>query len=66
MTYTFSSQAIGSIMMALQNSLMNQTDIVPIFSNFQIQIDDSGQVVIMNPPVVETATKGETIETSVQ
>jgi hypothetical protein len=53
MNYTFSNQAVGAIMMALQKSLMDQSDIVPILTNFQVQIDDSGELVIMNPPVVE-------------
>ena len=65
MNYTLSNQAVGAIMMALQKSLMDQTDIVPVLTGFEIQIDDSDQLVVMNPPIVETS-KGETIETSVQ
>jgi len=49
MNYTFSNQAVGAIMMALQKSLMEQSDIVPVLTNFQVQIDDSGELVIMNP-----------------
>ena len=65
MNYTLSSQAIGALMMALQKSLLEQTDIVPVLENFEIQIDDANQLVVMNPPAVR-ASKGETIETSVQ
>ena len=68
MNYTLSNQAVGAIMMALQNSLMNQTDIVPVLSEFEIQIDDSNQLVVMNPPTVEV-NEGRTedvVETSVQ
>tara|TARA_R110002110_G_scaffold132910_2_gene314915 strand:+ start:2835 stop:3029 length:195 start_codon:yes stop_codon:yes gene_type:complete len=64
MTYTLSNQAVGAIMMALQKSLMEQTDIVPVLTDFEIQIDDANQLVVMNPPVIET--QGGTIETSVQ
>ena len=64
MNYTLSSQAIGALMMALQKSLLEQTDIVPVLQGFEIQIDDSNQLVVMNPPVVRT--EGETIETTVQ
>jgi hypothetical protein len=54
-------------MMALQKSLLEQSDIVPILQQFDIQIDDSGQLVIMNPPTVQMPnTEGETVETSVQ
>ena len=65
MTYTLSHQAVGAIMMALQKSLMEQSDIVPVLSGFEIQIDDSDQLVVMNPPVVEARGKQD-IETSVQ
>lgn len=51
-------------MMALQKSLMEQSDIVPVLGNFQIQVDDTNQLVVMNPPVVEAKKKD--IETSVQ
>ena len=55
-------------MMALQKSLLEQTDIVPVLQGFDIQVDDVGQLVVMNPPVVkaEQNPEGETIETSVQ
>jgi hypothetical protein len=64
MTYTFSNQAIGAIMMALQKSLMEQSDIVPVIAGFQIEVHDTNQLVIMNPPAVEV--NKEDIETSVQ
>jgi len=65
MNHTLSNQAIGAIMMALQKSLLEQSDIVPVLQEFEIQVDDSGQLVVMNPPTVEVKN-GETIETSVQ
>jgi len=64
MNYTLSSQAIGALMMALQKSLLEQTDIVPVLQGFEIQVDDANQLVVMNPPVVRA--EGETIETSQQ
>mgnify|MGYP003633597982 CR=1 FL=1 len=51
--HTLSSQAVGAIMMALQKSLMEQTDIVPVLQGFEVQVDDSGQLVVMNPPTFE-------------
>ncbi len=54
MNYTLSNQAIGAVMMALQKSLMEQSDIVPVLQGFEVQIDDSGQLVVVNPPVVKT------------
>ena len=64
MNYTLSSQAIGALMMALQKSLLEQSDIVPVLQGFEIQVDDTNQLVVMNPPVVRS--EGETIETSQQ
>jgi hypothetical protein len=54
MNYKLSNQARGAVMMALQKSLMEQTDIVPVLQGFNVQIDDAGQLVVTNPPVVKT------------
>ena len=40
-----SNQAIGAIMMALQESLMNQSDIVPVFQGFELMETNDGLVV---------------------
>lgn len=65
--YTLSDQAVGALMMALQKSLIEQSDIVPVIKSFQVQIDDSGQLVVVNPPTVEMKEqKPQTIITSVQ
>ena len=51
-----SNQAIGALMMALQKSLMEQSDIVPLLTemNFQVDPADTSQatLVVTNPPVV--------------
>ena len=52
MNYKLSDQAVGALMMALQKCLMEQTDIVPILKNFEVQVDDVDELVIMNPPTV--------------
>tara|TARA_R100000664_G_scaffold31791_1_gene45813 strand:- start:3085 stop:3303 length:219 start_codon:yes stop_codon:yes gene_type:complete len=50
------NQAMGALMMALQKSLMEQSDIVPMLQqmNFQVDPEDSSQstLVVTNPPVV--------------
>ena len=67
MNHKLSSQAIGAIMMALQKSLIEQSDIVPTLQGFEIQVDDSGELVVMNPPTFEISEpKKQNIETSVQ
>ena len=35
-TYKLSNQAMGAVMMALQESLLNQIDIVPILKGFEL------------------------------
>jgi hypothetical protein len=51
-----SNQAVGALMMALQRSLMEQSDIVPLLQemDFQIDPDDLSQseLVVTNPPVL--------------
>jgi hypothetical protein len=53
MDHKLSNQAVGAIMMALQKSLLEQSDIVPVLREFEIQVDDTGQLVVMNPPTFE-------------
>ena len=49
-----SNQAIGAIMMALQKSLMEQTDIVPMLKEMNFVEMDNGELLIENPPVVRS------------
>ena len=45
-------QALGALMMALQKSLMEQSDIVPVLKGFKFRLSTEGLVVI-NPPLVK-------------
>jgi len=47
-----SNQAIGAVMMALQKSLMEQSDIVPVFQGFVFKQTDDG-LIVENPPILE-------------
>ena len=53
MNHKLSNQAVGAIMMALQKSLMEQSDITPVLRGFNVQVDDAGELVIVNPPTVK-------------
>ena len=46
-----SKQAMGSLMMALQKSLMEQSDIVPVLKGFRFRLSDTG-LMVMNPPLL--------------
>tara|TARA_Y100000034_G_C6537229_1_gene231657 strand:+ start:208 stop:384 length:177 start_codon:yes stop_codon:yes gene_type:complete len=50
-----SNQALGAIMMALQKSLMEQSDITETLKGFDFIITGSSQseLIITNPPLVE-------------
>jgi hypothetical protein len=45
-----SDQALGAIMMALQKSLLEQSDIVPVLKGFQFNLDEKEELVCINPP----------------
>jgi hypothetical protein len=57
----FSNQALGAIMMALQESLLNQLDIVPILKGFELAETEEGLVVV-NPPTVRITDESEITE----
>tara|TARA_R100000234_G_scaffold10953_1_gene6186 strand:+ start:11154 stop:11357 length:204 start_codon:yes stop_codon:yes gene_type:complete len=50
--YNLSDQALGAVMMALQKSLLDQSDIVPVLKNFKFRLSDTG-LMVMNPPIVK-------------
>jgi hypothetical protein len=47
-----SNQAVGALMMALQKSLMEQSDIVPVLTGMDFVSDTEGDLSVTNPPVV--------------
>ena len=57
-----SNQAIGAIMMALQKSLLEQEDIVPMLRNMNLVQMDDGELLVENPPIVRSPNV-ETTET---
>ena len=50
-TMKLSNQAMGAVMMALQESLLNELDIVPILRGFELVLTEDG-LVVKNPPTV--------------
>ena len=48
-----SDEALGAVMMALQKSLLEQSDIVPVLKGFDFRINEDNQLFIMNPPLVK-------------
>ena len=56
-----SDQALGAIMLALQNSLMTQTDIVPMLKDFDLMMDDKEEVIVLNPPTLDMSESNSMI-----
>lgn len=55
---TLSNQAVGAVMMALQKSLMEQSDIVPVLKGFEL-VESEGGLLVTNPPVLHFDTDSE-------
>lgn len=50
--FKLSDQALAALMMALQNSLMTESDIVPVLRAWELKAVD-GQLYVENPPIVD-------------
>ena len=53
-----SDQAMGAIMMALQKSLMDQVDVVPMLKEMSFVEMDNGELLVENPPTVKAPGTG--------
>ncbi len=60
-----SNQAIGAIMLALQESLLHQSDIVPVFQGFELEETEDG-LIVKNPPTVHVNRQEAQTETATE
>ena len=60
-THRLSNQALGAVMMALQESLLNELDIVPILKGFEL-IETEDGLIVKNPPTVRVSSDKEISE----
>tara|TARA_R100000278_G_C5395756_1_gene137792 strand:+ start:396 stop:647 length:252 start_codon:yes stop_codon:yes gene_type:complete len=62
-----SDQAIGVLMMALQKSLLEQTDIVPLMKELNFAQMDNNQLLVENPPDIKVGipVKSSSVQTKV-
>jgi len=56
-SFNLSDQALGAVMMALQRSLMDQSDIVPVLKGLDFVPTEEG-LVVKNPPIVRFDADG--------
>lgn len=59
-----SNQALGAVMLALQKSLMEQSDIVPVLRGFVLSETDDG-LIVENPPILEIDNADEEADAEV-
>ena len=59
-----SNQALGAVMIALQKSLMEQSDIVPVLKGFVLRETDEG-LIVENPPILEIDNVDEAADAEV-
>ena len=52
--------------MALQESLMTQTDIVPILKGFELEVDTTAGLIIKNPPTIRVSNDAEVTENDLE
>ena len=48
--FKLSDEALGAVMMALQKSLLEQSDIVPVLKGFNFKTNENNELFVMNPP----------------
>ena len=60
-----SKQALGALMLALQKSLMQQEDIVPMLLDFDFSVNSDGELFVKNPPTVDLSESKEVDYTEV-
>lgn len=59
--FKLTNQALGAVMMALQESLLNEIDIVPILRGFDLVSTEDG-LVVTNPPTVRVSNEEKIAE----
>lgn len=59
-----SNQAMGAIMMALQKSLLEQTDITPTLKGFIFERNENEELIVRNPPTFKIGEETFTPETN--
>jgi hypothetical protein len=59
--HKLSNQALGAVMMALQESLLNELDIVPILQSFELVEGEEG-LIVSNPPTVRVSNEAPITE----
>jgi|TARA_R110000824_G_scaffold255131_5_gene444095 hypothetical protein len=49
----FSNQAVGALLLTLQKCLSEQADITDLLKDWDLETDESGDLVVLNPPTFQ-------------
>ena len=60
-----SNQALGAIMLALQQSLMTQTDITPVLKGFDLMLGENEEIIVLNPPTLDMSETSDEVNNTV-
>jgi hypothetical protein len=60
-----SDQALGAIMLALQKSLMTQTDITPVLKGFDLMLGENEEIIVLNPPTLDMSETTDEVNNTV-
>lgn len=52
-------QALMALMMALQKSLLEQSDIVPVLLDFEFDLGPEGELIVKNAPTIDLSQSAE-------
>jgi hypothetical protein len=61
----FSNQAVGALLMTLQKCLSEQTDITELLADWNLEVDDNGEVIVVNPPSYKPQSETPVFTTAV-
>jgi len=45
-----SNQAVGALLMTLQKCLAEETDITELLADWDLEVSETGEIVVTNPP----------------
>lgn len=62
----FSNQAVGALLMTLQKCLSEQTDITELLAEWNLEVDESGEIVVTNPPSFKAQSETPAFTTAIE
>ncbi len=61
-----SNQAIGALLMTLQKCLAEESDITELLSDWNLEISETGEVIVTNPPSFSSTQTNQGFEVATE